>query len=959
MTHDDRSAWVRALLAEALDLPAGERAAFLDARCGDDDGVRREVQALIAELDDAGTIALGAEGSPEEGTDAWEALLTQLASYRSPTSRYDDHGEFARGGMGQIRHVYDKSVRRRLAMKILLDRDGGDAEGSAHSLGHFLEEAQVAGQLDHPGIVPVHELGVDAEGRIFFTMKLVKGEDLRSVFDRVADPNDEEWNTTRALNVMHRVCEAMAYAHDKGVIHRDLKPGNVMVGKYGETYVMDWGLAKVLGRKDSRDLRIHPDATASLKTARRDAAAETPDSPIMTMDGAVVGTPAYMPPEQAKGRIEEVGPPADVYAVGAMLHHLLSGRMPYTEPGDRISARMILLAVTQGPPKPLAVLAPTAPAELVAIVEKAMAQEIGDRYPDMMALARDLRAYLETRVVAAYETGAWAELKKWVARNKALAITSAAAVVVVAALATWSNLTIREERRVAQSERDTAEAERDRVLRLADKRRLDVLLDDADQLWPAHPENEEGLTKWLGRVDELLAKLPLHEETLAEVRAKGTPLPHPREDELRTLREHLAKHVAGEEVDGEEFDDEAARAEHVGSLEAAIALLHAAIARGRDHAFGEDADARWWHDAVRDLVIGLQALKEDDIHAATVAGVEARLAWAKTIAERSTSGADVAAKWAEARAAIKAHSTYDGLDLAPQIGLVPLGPDPASTLWEFGHLRTGDLPARDPETGRLAITEATGLVFVLIPGGTYRIGDQIDPDEPHFDPQAQTDESPVHEISLSPYFLSKYEMTQGQWARFTGENPSHWMAMYPNVTSLAHPLDNVTWDMCRTMLDRLGLALPTEAQWEAACRAGTESVWSFGDDVTEFPEHGNMKDATYAKAFTGTDPTACESFHDDRGPPAKVGTFQANGFGLHDMHGNVWEWCRDGFGAYTTPGQAGDALRVQIGATLRVFRGGSYAGRAFSARSAGRGRGTPEARDNGLGCRPAQGLSSD
>ncbi|MCA8963204.1 MAG: protein kinase, partial [Planctomycetes bacterium] len=146
----------------------------------------------------------------------------------------------------------------------------------------------------------------------------------------------------------------------------------------------------------------------------------------------------YMPPEQAEGRIEDMGPRADVYAMGAMLYHLLAGHMPYVSPGARKSNRMILTEVTRFPPPPIADEAKDAPAELVAICEKAMARRIADRYADMTALARDLRAFLEQRVVEAYETGAIAELRKWVQRNKALATTAAAALVAVLALSGWA-----------------------------------------------------------------------------------------------------------------------------------------------------------------------------------------------------------------------------------------------------------------------------------------------------------------------------------------------------------------------------------------------------------------------------------------------------------------------------------------------------------------------------------------
>jgi len=171
----------------------------------------------------------------------------------------------------------------------------------------------------------------------------------------------------------------------------------------------------------------------------------------------VIGTPAYMPPEQARGRIEEIGPAADVYAIGAMLYHVLSGRMPYTRPSDRMSPRTVLALVTQGPPPALASVAPTSPPELVAIVEKAMAREIADRYPDMTAVARDLRAFLENRVVAAYETGAWAELKKWVKRNRALAAAFLlVGVVLVAATVTTTRLYLRAEEETTRANQQLA-----------------------------------------------------------------------------------------------------------------------------------------------------------------------------------------------------------------------------------------------------------------------------------------------------------------------------------------------------------------------------------------------------------------------------------------------------------------------------------------------------------------------
>src|SRR5262245_47103511 len=187
-------------------------------------------------------------------------VLERLLRRSSAFTRYEIESEVARGGMGAILRVRDVDLRRVLAMKVVLNRgDVADASPEAtrartRLLGRFLDEAQVTGQLDHPGIVPVHELGLDREGRVYFTMRLVAGRDLEKIFELVR-AGQEGWSTTRAVGALLKVCEAVAYAHSKGVVHRDLKPANVMVGRFGEVYVMDWGLARVLDGGEARDVR--------------------------------------------------------------------------------------------------------------------------------------------------------------------------------------------------------------------------------------------------------------------------------------------------------------------------------------------------------------------------------------------------------------------------------------------------------------------------------------------------------------------------------------------------------------------------------------------------------------------------------------------------------------------------------------------------------------------------------
>ena len=367
-----------------------------------------------------------------------EKRLERLGRLMPAEYRYKFKREIGRGGMGAVLEVRDRDLDRRLAMKVIAGRGTNPSDGVPTDRGkiaRFLEEAQITGQLNHPGIVPVHEIGMDARGRLYFTMLMVQGKDLKQVFaaihgDHQDDPDLRDWTLGRALGAVLRVCETMAFAHTNGVIHRDLKPSNVMVGSFGETYVMDWGLAKVLGKQDTRDLRIATGQDASGSFVRTDRAAEAdldPDSPLITMDGTVVGTPAYMAPEQAKGQIDKVGPQSDVYSVGAILYHLLTGRAPYGDE-EGLSPMAVLTKVIGGPPARVHTLAPDAPAELCAICEKAMSYSRKGRYETMLELAGDLQAYLAGRVVTAHETGSLAEFKKWVERNRPFAAVIAIAV---------------------------------------------------------------------------------------------------------------------------------------------------------------------------------------------------------------------------------------------------------------------------------------------------------------------------------------------------------------------------------------------------------------------------------------------------------------------------------------------------------------------------------------------------
>ncbi len=941
-----------------------------------------------AELDPR--VTLESQGQGSSGFSSH--VLSRLADRGAASTRYSIQGEVAHGGMGAVLQVWDEDLRRHLAMKVMLGSDsalerGGRPQVTPRQLARFLEEAQVTGQLEHPGIVPVHELGVDAEGRVFFTMKLVRGKTLRTVFAELAR-GDAGWTQARVLGLILKVCEAVSYAHAKGVIHRDLKPDNVMVGGYGELYVMDWGLAKVLDREDAKDLRLNQEpalAAAAVQSERHDQAGESPNSPLVTMEGDVVGTPAFMSPEQAMGDVAAMGAPSDVYAVGAMLYQLLAGHMPYVRPGESAANFAIWMRVRAGPPLPLEQVAPNAPAELVAICERAMARDRSQRYADMAALAADLSAFLEGRVVHAYETGAWAEARKWVRRNRPLAIALAgAAILALAGLAgigyvqTKGRTAERIQRERADAKADEAErnerlarAETAKVLRLSDVKVLQELEARADELWPPYPEEIRAMDLWLADARALVGNLEAHRATLREMRASALPwadedrasdLANPRfTAELTEKQKELADWMA--ELDRATDDESRASAEaKVVELERRVQELTDKLQSRKTWRF-DAAELQWQHDVLAELIEGLERF-EADLLAEDASGpdrgwsVPRRRKFAQDLRAGFAEGGTYAAAWDSALPALA--ETYPGLELETQMGLMPIGPDPASGLWEFAHLMTGR-PAERGADGHLVLTEETGVVLVLLRGGSFLMGAQnADPTARNYDAQARTSEIPVHEVELSPFLLSKYELTQGQWLRLTGLNPSVYK-LGRMASGLLHPVEQVSWLDCMRWLQRADLSLPSEAQWEYGARGGTETAWWTGAQRESLREAHAANLADQAAARTGVAWPAIEEWpelDDGWGAHAPVGTFEPNDFGLQEVVGNLWEWCLDGYdeGFYRRSSGV-DPVAPDDGSGAHVNRGGGFNYSAEYGRSAARLTATESFADVSLGVRPARRLN--
>ncbi|MHC5081134.1 MAG: serine/threonine protein kinase, partial [Planctomycetota bacterium] len=325
---------------------------------------------------------------------------------------YEIKGEIGRGGMGAVVEAEDLELRREVAVKVLLPTARDDEAVEAR----FVEEAQVQGQLEHPNVCPVHGIGRDRDGSPYFAMKRVRGKALDNVIEDYHEKGEP--TLSRLIEIFLKVCDAMGFAHSRSVIHRDLKPANVMVGEFGEVLVMDWGLAKIAGREDTREKQL------TVKTDR----SEGESGSLMTLDGAVLGTPAYMPPEQADGKIQKMNERSDIYSLGAILYEILAGVPPFS--GDPYK---VLYKVIEGevlPPSRQEGLGHPVPRELEAVVLKAMAKRQGDRYANVKELRLDILAWTEGRTLQAMKYSSLEIAAKWVIRNKAIS-----AVIGVAALA--------------------------------------------------------------------------------------------------------------------------------------------------------------------------------------------------------------------------------------------------------------------------------------------------------------------------------------------------------------------------------------------------------------------------------------------------------------------------------------------------------------------------------------------
>ena len=377
---DDRAA-VEALVARHLKKHGGDTAKSLAAL-----PAGRSTRESLAQIDDPdieGTLAhvgSGAAASQADG-DADRTASYSVGTATSDGQRFRVLRPHARGGLGAVFVALDEELHREVALKQILDKHADDPV----SRQRFLLEAEVTGSLEHPGIVPVYGLGTYADGRPYYAMRFIRGDSLKEAIEHFhADDglkNDTGRRSLELRQLLRRftdVCNAIEYAHSRGVLHRDIKPGNIIIGKHGETLVVDWGLAKPMGR-------VEPGVDSGERTLVPSSASGS----ASTLPGSALGTPAYMSPEQSEGDLERLGPRSDVYSLGATLYCLLTGKPPFE--GDLVD---VIRGVQKGQFPPPRQIDPSIDRALEAICLKAMALKPADRYGSPRAMAEDIERWM-------------------------------------------------------------------------------------------------------------------------------------------------------------------------------------------------------------------------------------------------------------------------------------------------------------------------------------------------------------------------------------------------------------------------------------------------------------------------------------------------------------------------------------------------------------------------------------
>ncbi len=855
-------------------------------------------------------------------------------SQRSQVGSYSLGDVLGRGGQATVYLARDQKLRRTVALKIF---EGSMGIGT-RALARFQREARAVSKLDHPGIGRIFEANV-IDGLPFIAMEYVEGESLARFIAREKVQSDSETSKSArkhretCVQILREVAEALAAAHSEGVIHRDLKPANIMLRPDGSPVLLDFGLAKI------------------------------EDDDVEGVSGTLdlLGTPAYIAPERLRNPSIRATRLEDLYAFGVTAFELLSGKRPFEAPTvDQLYRRKL-----SGDMLSLVQVSPSTPKDLAVVIATAMELEPACRYQDAGHLAEDLARVAEGEPVSVRPLTAIVRGTRWYRRNALVATLS---LIILVSLVVFSWTTWRKNNRI-EDLRESAEARGNElaqslgdILELSDVKRVDDLIESADTLWPVGPDIVPRMEDWLKRAYDVSLRGESHEIELVALRAKKIPMTKEATKEkfpvlvkrIDDMMDQFRSYSDGSSG----LDDEAAKQalSVVQLLEARrLAACDKTLVRYKDGNYPEAADG-WRAEILERLSKQLKVLGSEDQGLIQV--IEHRLQASKSLRHNSIDAHLPA--WESARVELKSDERFRDFELEPIIGFVPLGQDPNSGLQEFLHLFTHQekaIPARDDQGNLPALTEKTGFIMVLVPGGSFQMGAELDRGSPHFDPMASPVEGPRHQIKLDPFLISKYEAWQSAWMAIAGSNPSAYKpgsrVLEDEVVNGLHPVEFVSWYEARKVLWRVDMNLPTEAQWEYAARGGKETIWEFGDNPQQCATKMNIADKQLLRLVGKqvVDPL----HHDDgwalHGP---VDLYQPNQFGLYQVHGNVHEWCLDSYAAYASPVRKGDGFRLASvnGNDTRMFRSGAYCYGAEDARYSARSGAEAASQNEMVGLRP-------
>ncbi len=897
----------REIFCRALDLDKEERAAFVGDACGRDKTLLHEVLSLLASHDAAGDFleesALTVSAPAALGSDPGGAGRSDPLEHPDRIGFYKILEVLGEGGMGTV-YLAEQTepVSRKVAIKVI--KLGMNTKEVVH---RFELERQALAMMNHPGIARVFDAGSTEQGQPYFVMERVPGRMITEYCD------DHRLNTFARLKLFMQVCEAIQHAHQKGIIHRDIKPSNVLVSNESGRHlpkIIDFGVARATDRQLTKET-------------------------AWTAQGMIIGTPEYMSPEQAGSGAPDVDTRTDIYSLGVLLYELLVGKLPFDFRSDKQATysdiqRRISEENPQVPSRRVsslggdiaatARLRRTAPqtlkrqlrGDLDWITMQAMEKDRTRRYGTAAEFAADIGRHLDNEPVLAGPPSTIYRLKKFVAKNRGPVAAVLAVVLVLAiGLTTSLRLFVASESLKAVADRRLSD-----YRNLADIFRIENLKNEAARLWPAWPEKVSAMDAWLEEARELAGRLEDYRAKLSEMQQR--------------LPEETAPAAPGQRLDGDE--------EH------------------------------WLESKLARLVSELEAFADPDPEVGVIADLTERRSLVGRIEKEIF--VRYRAEWESAIASIADRAecpVYGGLRIVPQFGLIPIGRDRRSGLWEFAVSGSGEVPVRD-DRGDLALTGRSAIVLVLLPGGTFEMGSEEagrvkkgPGQEGLYTPGR---EGPVHTVTLDPFLMSKYELTNGQWRRINYRIPSRPPGEADKAKDEEQSIDlepatRMTWFECRDILLHVGLELPTEAQWEYAARGGTRTIWYTGNEKESIEGHGNIRDRMANEHGLALVALPYEKWLDDGfAQAAPVGSFEPNPFGIHDVIGNVYEWCRDWLVIYTSPVRPGDGERTPDipDPKTRIVRSGNWDGVALATRVSFRVDTQPGRSDPGVGVRPSRRL---